>query len=205
MEIVVSNIAKKPRILNIFLKKITPLQVNILQKRNIVMSAHRMEKAVEDLKSNPYFEKYSKKIATLQETSPEEFLSRIEQRQQDKTKTKENEAAKERQFSALLKPKKDISEPAYQNSAQLDKIMKVELVQDKSAEEISSIWQQYHIQKEDVVAATIPAKDYDQLSARSSQFPVFLFPLPRSQGYEFIMLQFQGNTVHFTPLLYYQV
>ena len=33
----------------------------------------------------------------------------------------------------------------------------------------------------------------------------FLVALPRNQGYEFIMLQFNGNEVHFTPLISYQV
>lgn len=48
--------------------------------RRITMSAKlRAEEALEELKKkNPYFEKYAAKIATLQQTSPEEFLNRIE-------------------------------------------------------------------------------------------------------------------------------
>lgn len=39
----------------------------------------RAEEALEELKKkNPYFEKYASKIATLQQTSPDEFLNRIE-------------------------------------------------------------------------------------------------------------------------------
>lgn len=39
----------------------------------------RAEEALEELKKkNPYFEKYASKIATLQQTCPEEFLNRIE-------------------------------------------------------------------------------------------------------------------------------
>lgn len=83
--------------------------------------------------------------------------------------------------------------------------MKVELIQDKEPEEIKSIWEQYHIQKGDVIAATLPAKDFEQLIERAQKHPIFLFALPRSQGYEFMMCQFEGNAVHFTPLLYYQV
>lgn len=83
--------------------------------------------------------------------------------------------------------------------------MKLELIQDKEPDEIKSIWEQYHIQKEHVIAATLPSKDFDRLMARAEKHPIFLFALPRSQGYEFIMCQFEGNAVHFTPLLYYQV
>nr|XP_053628206.1 ATP synthase mitochondrial F1 complex assembly factor 1-like [Cherax quadricarinatus]XP_053628207.1 ATP synthase mitochondrial F1 complex assembly factor 1-like [Cherax quadricarinatus]XP_053628208.1 ATP synthase mitochondrial F1 complex assembly factor 1-like [Cherax quadricarinatus] len=32
----------------------------------------------------------------------------------------------------------------------------------------------------------------------------FLFPLPRNEGYEFIVAQFAGHEVHFTPLINYQ-
>lgn len=110
-----------------------------------------------------------------------------------------------RQYSALLHPKKEASGSTEQQKEQLDKIMKVDQVKDKPAEEIKSIWEQYHMHKEDTIAATIPAKYFDTLNNRAQQFPVFLFPLPRSQGYEFIMCQFDGNSVHFTPLLYYQV
>lgn len=61
---------------------------NLTFKRTIMSSTPRFEKAVEELKSNPYFEKYAKKIATLQETSPEEFLARIEANEKVKNKPK---------------------------------------------------------------------------------------------------------------------
>ena len=32
----------------------------------------------------------------------------------------------------------------------------------------------------------------------------FLFPLPRANGYEFVMMQFSGNEAHFTTLINYQ-
>lgn len=82
--------------------------------------------------------------------------------------------------------------------------MKVELLQDKTVEEIKEIWLKYHKQKE-VLVATISKETYDLLDKRSKQHPVFIVPLPRTQGYEFFLLQFAGNTVHFTPLLCYQV
>lgn len=82
--------------------------------------------------------------------------------------------------------------------------MKVDLIKDKEASEIKRIWEEYHIQK-DVIAATVPSNIYDTIISRSVKYPTFLFPLPRSQGYEFMVCQFLRNTVHFTPLICYQV
>lgn len=52
----------------------------VQQVRMFRMSAKlRSEQAIEELKKiNPYFEKYAGKIASLQQTSPEEFLNRLE-------------------------------------------------------------------------------------------------------------------------------
>lgn len=110
-----------------------------------------------------------------------------------------------RTFSSLLEPKKGVTPQQEPKQHDLNAVMKVELIQDKEPEEIKSIWAQYHIQKEHVIAATLPSKDFDRLIERAEKHPIFLFALPRSQGYEFIMCQFEGNAVHFTPLLYYQV
>lgn len=82
--------------------------------------------------------------------------------------------------------------------------MKLELVKDKTADEIATIWKQYHLAK-DAISAVIKKPQYDIIRENIKKFPTFLFPLPRSQGYEFIVCQFSGNTAHFTPLLSYQV
>ncbi|KAF5282094.1 hypothetical protein FQR65_LT14412 [Abscondita terminalis] len=161
-----------------------------------------IEEASEKLKSNPYYEKYAKKIATLQETSPEEFLSRIETKKDNSPKQETNIA---RKYSSLLEPKKLQTEAsAGFTSEPLDKVMKIELIQDKTSEEISAIWSDYHKNK-DFICATIPPCAYDVMNENAKRYPTFLFPIPRSQGYEFIMCQFFHNTVHFTPLLNYQV
>lgn len=83
--------------------------------------------------------------------------------------------------------------------------MKMDLLHDKTADEIKSIWLEYHKQKKDVLVAAIPTDTYNLLTERSNQYPIFLLPLPRSEGYEFFVLQFAANSVHFTPLLCYQV
>ncbi|CAB3226803.1 unnamed protein product [Arctia plantaginis] len=165
-----------------------------------------MEKALENLKTNPYFEKYATRIADLQKTSPEEFLQRIEQQQ----KTKEEERKKKfasvdtRKFSSVLNPKETLKEGCEVQEKKLNDILKIELVQDKEPTEIQSLWEEYHKHKE-VISATIPHESYIHLQNNMKQWATFLFPLPRDQGYEFIMCQCYGHTVHFTPLLAYQV
>ncbi|KAH0956332.1 hypothetical protein HN011_008442 [Eciton burchellii] len=52
----------------------------------IMTSRTRLEKVLEELQKNPYYDKYAEKIAKMQQTSPEEFLQRVDQQE---TKTRE--------------------------------------------------------------------------------------------------------------------
>lgn len=192
-----------------------------------MMSARlRAEEAVEQMKkSNPYFEKYSKKIAVLQETSPDEFVQRVESVNKAKSPPKQDKPrwvvrwhnwfdgryrskryaySNNRDYAELLKPKTSIAGKPELPHKQLSDIMKIDLLENKTAEEIKHIWLDYHKDK-DVLAAAIPTETYELLMTRAKQYPLFIFPLPRSQGFEFFLLQFASNTVHFTPLLCYQV
>lgn len=112
-----------------------------------------------------------------------------------------------RNYSELLSPKPSMDVPLSGEVPfkKLNDIMKLDLLQDKNAKEIENIWLEYHKQKDDVLVATIPTETYSLLVERSKEYPIFILPLPRSQGYEFFLLQFASNTVHFTPLLCYQV
>ena len=55
------------------------------------------------------------------------------------------------------------------------------------------------------MAAVIPGQTYNTMLARFAEFNTFLFPLPREQGYEFVVVQFLGHEAHFTTLINYQV
>ncbi|XP_018576698.1 ATP synthase mitochondrial F1 complex assembly factor 1 [Anoplophora glabripennis] len=171
--------------------------------KSIMTTPRKMQEVLEDLKGNPYYDKYAAKISQLQKEDPNEFKNRVES--VDKKISKKIEPSKERQYSQLLKPKESINNPAQFKHEPLDKIMKIDLIKDKTADEVKLIWEQYHLQKDYCIAATIPAKDFVRMNENSTQFPTFLFAIPRSQGYEFIMCQFAQNSVHFTPLLCYQV
>ena len=149
---------------------------------------------------NPYFEKYAQKIAKIQQTSPEELVARIE----EQTKKKVKAEPKARDYSELMHPKKAAETKAELPYKKLEDIMKLDLIEGHPVEEIKKIWLEYHKQKE-VIAATIPTETFEKLMENSKKYPIFIFPIPRSQGFEFIMFQFAANTIHFTPLLCYQV
>ncbi|XP_013190390.2 ATP synthase mitochondrial F1 complex assembly factor 1 [Amyelois transitella] len=174
--------------------------------RNFSITMSNMEKVMEDLQKNPYFEKYADRISALQKTSPEEFMQRIEQQQKAKKEEvkKKFAAVDTRQFSSVLNPKEPLQSTSSPDHKRLSDIFKTELVAEKETSEIKTIWEEYHKHK-DVISATIPHSVYLTLQQHMTEYPTFLFPLPRSEGYEFIMCQNQGHTVHFTPLLAYQV
>ncbi|KAJ3298743.1 hypothetical protein HK104_010308 [Borealophlyctis nickersoniae] len=73
----------------------------------------------------------------------------------------------------------------------------------ESAENISTLWNTYHSARE-CLSAVIPAETYRKLTARAKEFPLFILPLPRNEGYEFFLLQFSGHQTYFTPLLEYK-
>ncbi|RZC34635.1 ATP11 domain containing protein [Asbolus verrucosus] len=168
-----------------------------------MITSVRTKEALDQLEKNAYYKKYADKIAKLQQTSPVEFVSRVDQLEKNKIPKKKPEQITDGKYSQLLKPKKPLDN-VETTETPLDKIMKIDLIQDKDTKDIKEIWHQYHIQK-NCIAAVIPVEDFEELNAKGREFPTFLFPLPRSQGYEFIMSQFEKNCVHFTPLLYYQV
>uniref|UniRef100_A0A182VPW1 ATP synthase mitochondrial F1 complex assembly factor 1 n=1 Tax=Anopheles minimus TaxID=112268 RepID=A0A182VPW1_9DIPT len=177
--------------------------------RSFHMSSVReqSEKVLEEMKEkNPYFGKYASKIAAVQQSSPEEFLSRLDSVEKEKQKPKFGPSQVERDYSELLKPKTTLATEATRDTShrKLSDIMRIELIEDKSADDIKHLWLEYHKNK-NVITAAIPVDQFNLMMCRAKKCPVFILPIPRSQGYEFIMLQFAANTVHFTPLLNYQV
>ncbi|XP_046670150.1 ATP synthase mitochondrial F1 complex assembly factor 1 [Homalodisca vitripennis] len=167
----------------------------------ISTSKMNYEKAEENLQSNPYYNKYAHKIADLQKTSPEEFLARLKENENRKTPKTSNKhiATPLAGHAGTAKSGSTV----FTKPKLLNDVMKTELISGKSADEIKDIWLEYHKHK-DCIAASVPSSNFDLLQSRGEKFPLFLLPLPRDQGYEFILCQFSGNEVHFTPLISYQ-
>ena len=158
---------------------------------------------MDELKKNPYYEKYAGKIAKLQNTSPEELLRRLEVVEQA---NKQSSKELGKHFSLPTKPKSDISASKASlltKEKTLDSIMKIELLKDKSKDEISEIWRMHHSNL-DAVSAVIPADVWMEMEIRFREYKTFLLPLPRRDGYEFIVVQFLGKSAHFTTLINFQ-
>ncbi|OMH86341.1 ATP synthase mitochondrial F1 complex assembly factor 1 [Zancudomyces culisetae] len=114
----------------------------------------------------------------------------------------------------------------------LDKIVKMELLENKTAKEIEEIWKVYHMQSPTTttldnkkatidISAVIPTESYKKLLDNSTKTPFFILPLPREQkeinedtkttstdanngGIEFYVVQFDHHMIYFTSLLEYQ-
>lgn len=69
------------------------IRIQSVFHRSISMSAKlRAEEAIEEMKKkNPYFEKYATKISALQQTSPEEFMNRVDSFEKKKNPPKKTE------------------------------------------------------------------------------------------------------------------
>jgi len=172
------------------------LNHNITQSKMFTTGKVLSKEQIEELQKNPFFDKYAEKIAKLQKTNPEEFLNRME------AKASKDKPPKPKDFSlpGTAKPT-SVTSPVRQKS--LNTIMKLDLLNEKSAEEISNIWNE-HFASKDAVAAVIPADTYKVMQERFKEFNTFLFPLPRDMGYEFIVVQFLGDEAHFSTLINYQ-
>ncbi|XP_062479016.1 ATP synthase mitochondrial F1 complex assembly factor 1 isoform X2 [Pezoporus occidentalis] len=138
------------------------------------------------LEENPFYGKYRHKIQELRRSSPDVFESRMEKR----TEVKKQPVGYSNQgeFIRCMEEKT------------LDSILNVEMVKEKSAEEIKQIWNQYFSAK-DTVYAVIPAEKFDLIWERAQKCPSFLYALPRKEGYEFFVGQWSGTELHFTSLI----
>ena len=123
---------------------------------------------------NPYFEKYAQKLAKVQQSSPEEFVARLE-KQQEKRKKEEPKA---RDYTELMNPKKSAEAKAEIPYKKLEDLMKLDLIEGKPVEEIKQIWLEYHKHK-DVIAAVIPTSTFETLMGTAKKYPMFVFPIPR--------------------------
>jgi len=98
------------------------------------------------------------------------------------------------QIAAQAKRPYDSSAPS------LDKIVKLELLEKENTETVRKIWTEYHADK-DCITAIIPAPVYGTLYQNSLKYPMFVVPLPRDEGVEFFLLQFNYHQAMFTSLL----
>jgi len=177
--------------------------VKTLNYRSIHFSYFMAEKEFAELKHNPFYDKYAMKINKLKVENPDQFITRLETnfaRKNEKTSTSKCSV------SAPKQPKPDITNAtsSFTKQKKLDDVMKVELLEDKTAKEISQIWTEYYRSKSNSICAIMPSHNYQKIRERAVKFDTFVFSLPRDEGYEFILTQFASNEFHFTSVINYQ-
>ncbi|NWS24329.1 ATPF1 factor, partial [Polioptila caerulea] len=161
------------------------------------------------LEENPFYGKYRHKIQELRRSSPDVFESRMEKRSEVKRQPVGH--SKQGEFIRCMEEKarpiffaeglgSKTSKGGFTKDKTLDSILNVEMVKEKSAEEITQIWNQYFSAK-DTVYAVIPADKFDLMWKRAQKCPSFLYALPRKEGYEFFVGQWSGTELHFTSLI----
>lgn len=155
------------------------------------------------LEGNPFYGRYRDKIQALRRSNPGVFESRMEKRSEVKKQPVGH--SKQMEFIKYMEEKAEAlgtkaSKEGFTKDKTLDSILNVEMVKEKTPEEIKQIWKQYFSAK-DTVYAVIPAETFDLIWKRSQNCPSFLCALPRKEGYEFFVGLWSGTELHFTALI----
>ncbi|XP_043941754.1 ATP synthase mitochondrial F1 complex assembly factor 1 isoform X2 [Protopterus annectens] len=138
------------------------------------------------LEENPFYGKYQDKIRQFRSASPAEYEARMEKRKEVKAAPVGQSTQEE--FISFMEQET------------LDSILNLEMVKEKTAEEIGQIWTQYFATK-DTISAVIPAMKFELMQKRAQSCPTFLYALPRAEGYEFFVGQWSSKHLHFTSLI----
>ncbi|XP_064445268.1 ATP synthase mitochondrial F1 complex assembly factor 1 isoform X2 [Mirounga angustirostris] len=156
-----------------------------------------------ELEANPFYDRYRDKIQQLRRSDPAVFESRLEKRMEFRKQPVGH--SRQGDFIKCVEQKTDTlgKQPVsrgFSKDKTLSSIFNIEMVKDKTAEEIRQIWQQYFAAK-DTVYAVIPKEKFDLIWTRAQSCPTFLCALPRREGYEFFVGQWTGTELHFTALI----
>uniref|UniRef100_K3X797 ATP synthase mitochondrial F1 complex assembly factor 1 n=1 Tax=Globisporangium ultimum (strain ATCC 200006 / CBS 805.95 / DAOM BR144) TaxID=431595 RepID=K3X797_GLOUD len=89
---------------------------------------------------------------------------------------------------------------SYPAPRSLQQIVKLELLENESQEQIRAIWENYHREKDDSLATTLASEQYANLVQRATASPFFLFPVYRKEGFFNMICQFQDTCFLLTYL-----
>ncbi|RWS08979.1 ATP synthase mitochondrial F1 complex assembly factor 1-like protein [Dinothrombium tinctorium] len=164
-----------------------------------------------NLEQNPFYAKYAEKIAKVKQNSSE-TVKRIDAAIEDKEAIELKDRVKRMQTLYTNDPQK--ASDKWFSSKSLKEVVKLDLLMNHTADEIVDIWSKYHRDKANCVYAVIPTDKYEQIYKTSREFPLFIYPIPRPNAdgtnaendshYEFMLGQFNGHEIYFTPLIMYQ-
>ncbi|XP_025218387.1 ATP synthase mitochondrial F1 complex assembly factor 1 isoform X3 [Theropithecus gelada] len=126
-----------------------------------------------ELQANPFYDRYRDKIQQLRRSDPAAFESRLEKR----SEFRKQPVGRSRQgdFIKCVEQKTDALgkqsvKRGFTKDKTLSSIFNIEMVKEKTAEEIKQIWQQYFAAK-DTVYAVIPAEKFDLIWNRAQSCP----------------------------------
>uniref|UniRef100_A0A5F9CDZ3 ATP synthase mitochondrial F1 complex assembly factor 1 n=1 Tax=Oryctolagus cuniculus TaxID=9986 RepID=A0A5F9CDZ3_RABIT len=126
-----------------------------------------------DLEANPYYDRYRDKIQQLRRTDPAAFESRLEKRSEFRKQpvgySRQGDFIKCVEQKADALGKQPVSR-GFTKDKTLSSIFNIEMVKEKTAEEIKQIWQQYFAAK-DTVFAVIPKEKFDLIWNRAQSCP----------------------------------
>ncbi|XP_055258603.1 ATP synthase mitochondrial F1 complex assembly factor 1 isoform X3 [Moschus berezovskii] len=125
----------------------------------------------DELEANPFYDRYRDKIQQLRRSDPAVFESRLEKRNEFKKQPVGH--SKQGDFIKCVEQKTPGKQPVsrgFTKDKTLSSIFNIEMVKDKTAEEIKQIWQQYFAAK-DTVYAVIPKEKFDLIWNRAQSCP----------------------------------
>uniref|UniRef100_A0A3Q0SFB0 ATP synthase mitochondrial F1 complex assembly factor 1 n=1 Tax=Amphilophus citrinellus TaxID=61819 RepID=A0A3Q0SFB0_AMPCI len=144
-----------------------------------------------ELEENPYYSKYQEKIQKLRSAKPQEYEARMEKRHEAKKEMLGH--SKQAEFVRFMEQELekrdkmaagDGTSGGFTKNKTLGSILNLEMIRDKTGEEIAELWMKYYSTK-DTISAVIP----------------FLYALPQKEGYEFFVGQWSQHELHFTSLI----
>ncbi|PVU88642.1 hypothetical protein BB559_005481 [Furculomyces boomerangus] len=168
--------------------------------------AYAKKKKEEELIKNKKAEEMIKNKKKLQEPVQKPIVKKESEKEDSNYYFSDEDSVVEKVDSQYKNASRNNLPP---NVKSLDQIMKLNLLEDKSAEEIGAIWTTYHSSENKNkntiwLSAVIPSSSYKNIIQNGKQYPIFLLPLPREQGIEFFIVQFDFHQTYFTPLIEYQ-
>uniref|UniRef100_A0A3Q3BH99 ATP synthase mitochondrial F1 complex assembly factor 1 n=1 Tax=Kryptolebias marmoratus TaxID=37003 RepID=A0A3Q3BH99_KRYMA len=139
-----------------------------------------------DLEENPFYRKYQDKIHKLRSSKPQEYTGRLETRHEAKKEVLGS--SKQEEFVRLVEQEVECQPGPPQNPAQniktLGSILNLEMIKDKTGEEIAEV-----------------SLEFRHKMAAAVNLLSFLYALPQKEGYEFFVGQWSGHELHFTSLI----
>lgn len=197
---------------------------SVVREQRATLSGQRTVATDRDLdelaESNPYYAKYYDKLSALKATDPQKFEALLKSKGGGAAAAA---ATEERSAAAQSSPAVGLPQRSANRSVglrpdaaqaaevggdggsarALSSVLRIELMAGKTADEITDIWNAYHSAKSGLYCV-LPASVYDAMHARARKCPTFVYPVPRGQGLEFFIGQWQGNACCFSPLATFQ-